>query len=133
MGRRSGYTTAELRELILIAAESLVESGGQAGLTARELANRIGFSSGMIYYVFEDLDHIILHVEARLLDDLAEHLSRIGPSADAAENVLALAHGYLTFTQQRTNLWCLLFEHRLPADTEVPGWYREKLDGLAGC
>lgn len=130
MGRRSTHTGSELRALILDAAESLIESGGLAGLSAREIAKRIGYSPGTIYNVFENLDDVILHVEARMLDDLSDHLSTINPSADAARHVLDLAQGYLQFTHQRPKLWNLLFEHHLPASSEVPSWYREKLDGM---
>ena len=132
MGRRSNHTGSELRELILDAAEGLIETGGLAGLSAREIAKRNGYSPGTIYNVFENLDDVILHVEARLLDALAHRLSELKLSGDPAGQVHDLARAYLQFTHDNPRLWNLLFEHHLPAGTEVPSSYREKLEGLMG-
>ena len=41
-----------------------------------------------------------------------------------------LAQTYLAFTHEHPKLWNLLFEHHLPANAEIPIWYKEKLDGL---
>lgn len=130
MGRRSNHTGSELRELILDAAEGLIETGGLAGLSAREIAKRIGYSPGTIYNVFENLDDVILNVEARLLDALGKKLAELKPASDPAQNVHQLARAYLQFTHENPKLWNLLFEHHLPAGSEVPAWYREKLEGL---
>ena len=42
MGRRSTHTPQQLRELILDAAQDIIEAQGIAGLSAREIARRIG-------------------------------------------------------------------------------------------
>jgi AcrR family transcriptional regulator len=130
MGRRSIHTGAELKQLILDAAQDLIETDGLAGLSAREIAKRVGYSAGTIYNVFENLDDVILGVEARLLDALAERLDALPSSADPIAHVHALAHAYLQFTHERPKLWNLLFEHHLPAGAVVPEWYQEKLGGL---
>lgn len=130
MGRRSIHTGQELRELILQAAQELIQDGGLAGLSAREIARRIDYSPGTIYNVFENLDDVVLHVEARLLDALDERLSALPQSDDAAENVRQLARAYLRFTHEHPKLWNLLFEHHLPSGAVVPGWYQQKLEGL---
>ncbi len=132
MGRRSAHTGHQLHELILDAAEALIEAGGLAGLSAREIAKRIGYSPGTIYNVFENLDDVIVHVEARLLDALAGRLSDLIPSSDPDRRVHELARAYLRFTHDHPRLWNLLFEHRLPAGVEMPEWYQEKLEGLMG-
>lgn len=132
MGRRSTHTGQELRELILDAAEGLIEAGGLSGLSAREIARRIGYSAGTIYNVFENLDDVILHVEARLLDALESRLGDLAPGDDPARRVHELARAYLRFTHEHPKLWNLLFEHRLPPGAAMPAWYQEKLEGLMG-
>lgn len=130
MGRRSIHTADELKELILVAATELIERDGLAGLSAREIARRIGYSPGTLYNVFENLDDLVLTIEARLLDRLAARLGDLPPQPTAEARVLALARAYLAFTHENPKLWNLLFEHHMPAGKPVPGWYQTKLDGL---
>ena len=77
MGRRSTHTPQQLRELILDAAQDIIQVQGLAGLSAREIARRIEYSPGTIYNMFENLDDVVLHVEARVLDALDKRLSTL--------------------------------------------------------
>jgi AcrR family transcriptional regulator len=130
MGRRSTHSPEELRELILQATEDLVERNGLAGLSAREIARSIGYSAGTLYNCFEHLDDLILHVEARVLDNLDRELAAVARTTTPEEHVHRLALSYLAFTLRRPKLWNLLFEHHLPTTMPVPVWYQEKLDAL---
>lgn len=135
MGRRSTHTPQELRVLILDAAQEIIQAQGLAGLSAREVARRVGYSPGTIYNIFANLDDVVLNVEARVLDALDARLSDLQQgenAADARDRLLRIAHAYLAFTQERPRLWNLLFEHHMPAGTELPAWYRQKLERLAG-
>src|SRR3990167_3233224 len=99
MGRRSIHTPEELRELIIQAATDIVERDGLAGLSAREIAKRIGYSPGTLYNVFENLDDLLLTIEARLLDTLAERLAKTDPAGAPDERLRRLAGAYFAFTQ----------------------------------
>jgi AcrR family transcriptional regulator len=130
MGRRSIHTPEELRELIIQAATEIVAQHGLEGLSAREIAKRIGYSPGTLYNVFENLDDLLLTIEARLLDRLAERLAKTDSSGTPQQRLRRLAGAYFAFTQERPKLWNLLIEHRIPAGREVPGWYQAKLESL---
>lgn len=130
MGRRSIHTPDELRELIIEATTAIIEEAGLEGLSAREIAKRVGYSPGTLYNVFENLDDLLLIIEARLLDDLAGRLNRSENSGSPAERVRAIVDTYFVFTQERPKLWNLLNEHRMPAGREVPEWYHEKVQRL---
>ena len=130
MGRRSSHTAEELRELILEAATSLISEGGLAGVSAREIARRIGYSPGTLYNVFENLDDLVLTIEGRLIDGLSAELDRVEAKGSPIEQALALGRAYLKYTSENPKLWNLLFEHHLPAGREVPQWYQQKLDGV---
>jgi AcrR family transcriptional regulator len=131
MGRRSTHTPQQLRELILDAAQEIIDAQGLTGLSAREVARRIGYSPGTIYNIFTNLDDVILNVEGRVLDALDARLSAIPDTDDDGDSrVTRIAHAYLTFTREQPRLWNLLFEHHLPAGTELPAWYQQKLEGL---
>jgi len=131
MGRRSSHTPQELRELILDAAQDIIDQKGLAGLSAREVARIIGYSPGTIYNMFTNLDDVVLNVEGRVLDALDKRLSEAaGTGGGTDTRVVEIAHVYLAFTREKPRLWNLLFEHHLPAGTELPDWYQKKLEGL---
>ncbi|HRK17983.1 MAG TPA: TetR/AcrR family transcriptional regulator [Hyphomicrobiaceae bacterium] len=130
MGRRSSHTPQQLKELILEAAYEIIEAQGLAGLSAREIARRIEYSPGTIYNMFENLDDVVLRIEARVLDALDERLQAVIAEPGDDDKVRRLAQAYLTFTHEKPKLWNLLFEHHLPAGAELPDWYQEKLEGL---
>ena len=135
MGRRSTHTPQQLRVLILDAAQEIIEAQGLAGLSAREIARRVGYSPGTIYNIFANLDDVVLNVEARVLDALDAAALRHPAGEDAAGaggRLIRIAHAYLAFTQEKPRLWNLLFEHHMPAGTELPAWYQQKLEGLMG-
>ena len=93
MGRRSTHTPEQLRHLILDAAQAIIETNGLAGLSAREIARRIGYSPGTIYNMFQNLDDVVLHVEARVLDALDQRIAALGTEGTPEENVSKLARG----------------------------------------
>jgi AcrR family transcriptional regulator len=132
MGRRSTHTPQQLRELIIDAAQNIIEVQGLAGLSAREIARRIEYSPGTIYNMFENLDDVVLHVEARVLDALDQRLTTSLQDGDTTGKVSRLAHTYLAFTHEKPRLWNLLFEHHLPPKTDLPPWYQQKLETLMG-
>ena len=132
MGRRSIHTPEELRELIIDATTTIIEQDGLEGLSAREIAKRIGYSPGTLYNVFENLDDLLLIIEARLLDELADRLAATDTSGPPTERLRRLVGAYFSFTQERPKLWNLLNEHRMPAGRAVPEWYQDKLDKLLG-
>jgi AcrR family transcriptional regulator len=130
MGRRSTHTPQQLRELILDAAQDIIQDQGLAGLSAREVARRIEYSPGTIYNMFENLDDVVLHVEARVLEALDKRLSSVLADGDPADRLGRLANAYLAFTHDNPRLWNLLFEHHMPTQAQLPAWYQQKLEGL---
>jgi AcrR family transcriptional regulator len=130
MGRRSTHSPEQLRELILQAATEIIEQDGLEGLSAREIASRINYSPGTLYNVFENLDDMLLTIEARLLDKLAEQLADTDTSGSPQEQVSRLAATYYAFSQGSPKLWSLLVEHGLPSGRTVPPWYQAKVECL---
>src|SRR5262245_50183613 len=130
MGRRSTHTPQQLRELILDAAQDIIQNQGLAGLSAREVARRIEYSPGTIYNMLENLDDVVLHVEARVLDALDKRLSGLLAGGYASDRVDRRAQAYLSFTHETPRLWNRLVEHHVPAKAQLPRWYQQKLEGL---
>ena len=71
MPRRSEHSLDEIRALALDAVEDLVASHGPTAISARKVAAQIGYTVGMLYHVFDNVDDLVLQANARLVDQLA--------------------------------------------------------------
>jgi AcrR family transcriptional regulator len=128
---------ARLRDALVAAAEQTITQQGLGSLRARALAEKAGCAVGAIYNVVEDLDDLVLLVNARTLTALERDLIAAdrtdepaeGPNA-AIARLVRMALAYLDFAAAQTLRWRTLFEHRMPAGREVPAWYREQQQRL---
>lgn len=128
MARRSDHSRDELREMALTAAEQIVLENGYESLSARKVASAIGYTVGTLYLVFENLDDLVLQVNARTLDRLHERMAESqANSGDAREYILALGQAYIRFANEDPHRWAMVFDHRLSDDRTVPPWYQEKI------
>ena len=128
---------ARLRDALVTAAEQAIAQQGLGALRARALAEEVGCAVGAIYNVVEDLDDLVVLVNARTLEALERDLSaadRAGEPADgpnaAVGRLVRMALAYLDFAATQTPRWRTLFEHRMPTGREVPAWYREQQQRL---
>ena len=133
MGRRSDHTPRQITAMALDAARHLVIEQGLTGLSARKIAARIGYSAGTLYTVFDNLDDLILRLNALTLDELYERMHQsLDGCSDARHSLLTLGRIYARFAEQQPHLWSALFEHRLPPGTAIPEDYRVRIDRLFG-
>jgi len=128
MARRSDHSRDEIKEMAILAAEKMILADGQNGLSARKVAQEIGYTVGTLYLVFKNLDELILHVNARTLNRLFEKMSIEQTSvSDSKTALLELAHTYINFAQSQSNLWKIVFEHRFQPGNDTPQWYKEQV------
>jgi len=128
MARRSDHNREELYELALNAAKGIVGKDGLHALTARNVADAIGYSPGTLYNLFDNLDGLILHLNGRTLDSLYGRLNTVTLKNKPAIDVQALLDAYLGFLSDEPNLWRTLFDHTLPDGINLPDWYSQKID-----
>ena len=128
MARRSDHSREELREMAITAAEQIVVEQGYEGLSARKVAAAIGYTVGTLYLVFENLDDLILHINARTLDRLHANMNASQTQCnDASDCLLQLGQVYIRFANDDPHRWAMVFEHRFSEDQVVPAWYQEKI------
>jgi AcrR family transcriptional regulator len=117
-----------LKDLMISAAEDILEAEGLKGLQARAIAAKVGCAVGSLYNVFGDIDELILIANSRTLMHLGKLLSEARDRAKSVgpeDQLLALAYGYLDFAATHTRRWKAVFEHVLAEEKAVPAWYRE--------
>ena len=133
MGRRYDHSRAELRDLALEAAGRLLAEGGLAGLTARRLAGEIGYTAGTLYNLFDNIDGLILEVNAATLERLRAEIAAIAEAqTDPAAALLAMARAYIAEVRARPGLWSAVYEHRMADGRPVPDWYQDRVAGVFG-
>ena len=127
MARRSEHTRQQLKALAIDAATRLAMEQGITGLTARKIAADIGYTPGTLYLVFENLDELILYVNAQSLDTIYDAMqSVLKLTKDPTQGVKNLVSAYLEFVNDNRGLWSCLYEHR-PEAIKIPEWYIEKV------
>ena len=79
-------------------ARGIVAENGLSALTARKVAQAIGYSPGTLYNVFDDLDDLIVSYERpHSWTRSTMQLSSIPQTGDPARDLNALLAGYLSF------------------------------------
>lgn len=131
MARRGNHSLAQIKNMVLVAAEELVFDGGFSLLKVRNIAVKIGYTVGSLYMVFDSMNDLILHLKGRTLDVLAAQMEE-AKAPNAERRLEELAGAYIRFASQNLNRWSMVFEHRLPKDMEIPSWYQEKIDNIYG-
>ena len=128
MGRRNEHTCAELREIALEAAEALLIEQGLAGLSARKIVSRIGYTVGSLYMVFHNLDDLIIQMNERTLEALHRRLAAaIADRPPPRAAIRALAQTYIHFALTETRRWLAIYQHRLPEGQAPPRSFTEKV------
>jgi len=113
MARRSEHSMEEIKQMVLEAAENIVQEEGFSGLKIRRLVADIGYTVGSVYMVFANMDD--LHVQLKTRTVL-----RLHGVCESSSDIQGLVDGYVSFVQQELGLWAMLFEHqcqkKLPSD-----------------
>ncbi len=118
--------------MALDAAREIVSKRGLNGLTTRKVAERIGYTVGTLYQLFEDADDLIEQMNAETLAELFASCKSADFSAGPASNLKALTEHYARYTRSKPLLWASVFEHTLPLGRRHSETYLTALNGLVG-
>jgi AcrR family transcriptional regulator len=129
MARRSDHSREELKDLAVLKGLEIIDKNGFKAFSARGAAKAMGYTVGTLYHVFGDLDHYILHINGRILDEWHAALMA-GLKRTKQDPLRYLAQGYIDFARQHNNRWTALFEFRMTEDAPLPDWYDEKMERL---
>jgi len=131
MGRRGDHSFKEISDMILDAAQEIVENDGYLKLSTRKIATKIGYTVGTLYNAYKNLDDIILHLNGRTLDSLLEKI-QITLKNNKNDRLVFKKVGlaYAEFSQEHFNQWDLLSNYRFSEKTEIPKWYPNKVQEI---
>lgn len=120
-----------VRNRIIEAALEIV-SDGTEHLSARSIAHRAGCSPGHLYNLFHNLDDVILHVEAIVLERLEVRLRQVPADLSARDYLVQFASAYLAFSHEEPGAWTLLARHDVKVGRSTPDGYAQRLGNLVG-
>lgn len=123
MGRRSDHSREQLQEMIIAESLSLVRQRGADKVTARQIAKAIGYTPGMLYSVFINLQDIFLHVNQIGLNTLYELCAAAQRRSKSPEEaLLSMGQTYLQFAREHTHQFDLMFSRAIQhPETPPPG------------
>lgn len=128
MARRSDHSRDELRELVISTSRDLIAADGLEALTARKIAEKIGYSPGTIYNVFDNLDHLISLVNETTMQLLNADLSGLQMTDDEMVNARQVLDVYINFRDRNSNLWDSVLAHSIKPGVQQPESYLEEIE-----
>ncbi|MGQ0457140.1 MAG: TetR/AcrR family transcriptional regulator [Hyphomicrobium sp.] len=130
MGRRSLHTPEQLRNLILDAARTIIETQGLPKLSAREIARLIGYSPGTLYNIFENLDDVLLTLQAQMLGDVVEVMQAASAASPSAQRVDNLSKAFLNFALSNRQMWNVLLAHYPDEGVAIPPALHDRVNAI---
>jgi len=129
MGRRNEHSHDKIKQMAIDAGRNILETKGFSGLSARKVANEIGYTSGTLYNVFDNFTDLICHINSKTLDDLKIYVeASLKPGQSGLDALKQLGESYVEFARENNNLWRALFEFPHPEDYQLPTWYTDKVE-----
>ncbi len=127
MARRSDHSKDELKEMAIVAGHNIIKSQSFSKFSARKIAAEIGYTVGTIYHIFGTHDSLILHINARTLDNWYSALQEMIKANKKQLSIHDLARFYIDYSANNYNEWSALFEHRMSEREDLPDWYIPKM------
>lgn len=131
MARRNDHTKEEIRQMVIKTGCKLIEESGFSEFSTRKIAKEIGYTVGTLYNVFESYDDIIIHINAKILDQMKDFIeTNMNLELKGVNAIKQLAKLYIDFSHQNRNIWSSLFEYNIPQELRAPEWYDQRIESL---
>ena len=114
---------ASIRAELLATGRRLVEEKGAEFLTARKLSEASGFSVGMIYGQYSNMDKFIEALNIETLSELYQSMRKYKTERNAYKNLNNWLDAFVSFVLLNSNRWFLLYNYHLRAQ-ELPMKYK---------
>ena len=131
MARRSEHSQQQIKQMVLHAAEEIIQEQGFSALKVRKIATDIGYTVGSIYMVFANMNDLNMHIKARTWKKLLLYLEQHSEEPVTQAGIKKMAIAYLNFTVLNKGLWNMLFEHQPVSKEPVPDWYLQTIEQVS--
>lgn len=129
MGRRSDHSREEIQKMAIDAAAKIVETEGFQALTARKVASKIGYTVGTLYHVFRNFDDLVIHMNAKTIDEMAALIQKeVGKKRNSETRIRTMAAVYVDYATEHPDRWRLVFEHQAPRGLPTPELMKVRRD-----
>jgi len=103
-----------IRNYFITAAKDLIRSEGIVVVTARNVADRAGYSYATLYNYFKDIRDLIFHCIEDFMEECRSFVeSRSAEFTPGRERLLAVSRHYVQFFIQYPGIFELLYEQEL--------------------
>ena len=139
LGRPRHDPGRDLRSALLATSRTLLDEGGPAALSLREVARRAGCTHQAPYHYFEDRESLLAALVCEGFDDLGTRLraaNDLAAGGDLRATLIASAAAYVGFATSHPGVFRVMFSPdmcnpaRFPAMVEAGGRARAELDRL---
>ncbi len=131
VARRNDHSKEELQELVIAATRELVDRLGPTQVTARTIADSVGYTAGTLYTHFNNLQTILLHVNAINLVDLKQTIERASTGRTPPQSaLLEMGFAYLDYAERHPHRFALMFTSNLPHGEDAPDYLQQNIDAL---
>jgi AcrR family transcriptional regulator len=90
---------SDTRRLLVAAAAELLDAGGSAAVTLRDVGKRAGVSHNAPYKHFKSKEDLLAAIACRELSRQSKAMSAIAPRRTPARSLRALMHGYIRWAR----------------------------------
>jgi AcrR family transcriptional regulator len=113
------------------AAIDLIAKQGIEKFSARNLAKKVKYSHGTIFQHFNNLDDLVIQVNAETLGNLHYVLNRVDIEYETSlDKLVVAAQEYIDFINSNANLWDCIMSFDRKGNAEITEWYQARLDKL---
>lgn len=131
MARRNDHSKEELQSMAIEATRTIISREGIEGVSARKVAQVIGYTVGTLYQNFDNIHDLILQANAFSLSELLAELENASNQPrNKLNRVITIADAYLHYAQTHDRQWLAIFKHTLPQGLVMPDWYQARIDAL---
>lgn len=103
------------RKDIIKAVRTLIKTGGAREITLRKVAEKAGFSTTVVYNLFQNKATLITQaMDSDLLDLVKAMRNAVEPKLPLLENIRRVGRAYVTFGMRHPDQYALVFMERRP-------------------
>lgn len=113
-------------------ARRVVCESGLEALTARRVAEGIGYTVGTLYQMFRGMDDLVEQMNGETLDRLLDALPEAAEGEPVGDRLMALAQAFIAFARKNHREWTAVITYPYSAGHDFSPAYDKRIEALLG-